>query len=164
MTFSTLFAVMLGRKIGLSQSDAIRSTLDRHNIIGFKRLISYIISITLTAEALGALFLFARWRAITDWGLLKTIENAVFHSVSAFCNAGFALFSDSFVRFGADPYINLVMIGLIFFGGIGFIVIMDLLGLFYKRGPARRLSLHSKIALSISFVLLTPWALLLLFF
>ena len=164
MTFSTLFAVMLGRKIGFRETDVIRSTLDRHNILGLKKLIFYILGITLAAEAIGASLLFLRWRAITDWGLFETIERAVFHSVSAFCNAGFALFRDSFTRFGADPCINLTMIALIFFGGIGFIVIMDLAGLFYKKGPARRLSLQAKIALTVSVLLIAAGALLVLFF
>jgi trk system potassium uptake protein TrkH len=164
MTFSTLFAVMLGRRIGFSGTDAIRSTLDRQSIHGLKRLIAYILAITVAAEAIGASFLFLRWRMITDWGVIETLEKAVFHAVSGFCNAGFSLFRASLMQFESDPFINLTMILLIFFGGIGFIVIMDLIGLFYRRGVARRISLQSKIALVVSLVLIVTGAVLMLVF
>ena len=164
MTFSTLFAVMLGRRIGFHESDIIRSTLDHQNILGLKKLILSIVGITITAEAAGALFLFLRWRAITDWGILETIENSIFHAVSGFCNAGFSLFRDSLIRFQADPYINLTMILLIFLGGIGFIVIVDVIGLFYKKSEPRRISLQSKIALTVSFALIIIGAILILVF
>ena len=162
MTFSTLFAVMMGRKIGFRETDVVRSTLDRHNIIGIKKLFVYILGITVAAETIGASFLFFRWRAITDWGVIETLERAVFHSVSGFCNAGFSLFRDSLMRFEADPFINLTMILLIFLGGIGFIVIMDCLGLFYRRGTARRISLQAKVALVVSLALIVLGAVLLL--
>ncbi|MFC1480023.1 TrkH family potassium uptake protein [Candidatus Omnitrophota bacterium] len=164
MTFSTLFAVMLGRKIGLRETDVVRSTLEGRNILGMKKLIMYILGITVAAEIVGASCLFLRWRAITDWSVLQTVERSVFHAVSGFCNAGFSLFRNSLTLFEADPYINLTMMLLIFFGGIGFIVIMDLLGLFYKRGPARRMSLQAKIALTTSLVLIVAGTILVLVF
>ncbi|MEA3489620.1 MAG: potassium transporter TrkG [Candidatus Omnitrophota bacterium] len=164
MTFSTLFAVLLGRKIGFRQTDVIKSTLDRQNILGFRKLIFYILGITITAEILGAALLFLRWRAVTEWTLPETLERAVFHSVSGFCNAGFSLFRGSFMRFESDPYINLTMMGLIFFGGIGFIVMADIIGLFYGKGAVRRLSLQSKIAITVSFLLIAAGALLVLLF
>ncbi|MFC1643978.1 TrkH family potassium uptake protein [Candidatus Omnitrophota bacterium] len=164
MTFSTLFAVMLGRKIGFRETDVVRSTLEGHNILGMKKLIMYILGITVAAEIIGASCLFLRWRAITDWNVLQTVERSVFHAVSGFCNAGFSLFRNSLTQFEADPYINLTMMLLIFFGGIGFIVIMDLLGLFYKRGQARRMSLQAKIAITTSLVLIAAGAVLVLFF
>ena len=164
MTFSTLFAVLLGRRIGFHQTDIIRSTLDKHNILGLKKLILYILGITIAAETAGAACLFFRWRVITDWGVLETIEKAVFHSVSGFCNAGLSLFRGSFMRFENDPFINLTMIVLIFFGGIGFIVIMDLFKLVLGKGMERRISLQAKIALTVSAVLIAAGAVLLLFF
>lgn len=159
MTFSTLFAVLLGRKIGFRESDVIRATLDKHSILGLKKLITYILIITIVTELAGAACLFFRWRHIADWTVQKTAENAIFHSVSGFCNAGFSLFKDSLVKFGADPVINVTMLLLIFIGGIGFVVILDMMGLLYKKPPARKLSLQSKIALSVSVVLVAAGAL-----
>ena len=165
MTFSTLFAVLLGRKLGFSESDVVKSTLDRQSILGLKKLIGYILTITFIAELIGAAVLFLRWKATNNWGTLLTIERAVFHSVSGFCNAGFSVFSDSLSRFRLDPVVNLTMIGLIFFGGIGFIVIMDLLGLFVKKkGQRKGISLQAKIALSVSFFLVIIGALAVMFF
>ncbi|MFH1877503.1 MAG: TrkH family potassium uptake protein [Candidatus Omnitrophota bacterium] len=162
MTFSTLFAVLLGRRIGLRESDAIRSSLDRQNIVGLRKLISYILAITVTMEAIAAACLFFRWRAITDWGVFETLENAVFHSVSGFCNAGFSLFRSSLEKFQADPVINIVMMAVIFTGGIGFVVIMDVIGMVLRKSPLSKLSLQSKIALLMSFALIIGGAVLLL--
>ena len=164
MTFSTLFAVLLGRKIGFYETDVVQASLDKRNILGLKKLITYILCITATIEGVGVLFLFLRWRAITDWGIVETIERSVFHAVSGFCNAGFSLFRDSFVRFEGDPWINLTMIALIFFGGIGFIVIMDIIGLFRGKGFGRGLGLQSKIALTVSFMLIAAGAVMILLF
>jgi len=154
MTFSTLFAVMLGRKISFQSTDVIRSTLDKRNILGFKKLFAYILGITLTAELIGALCLFLRWKNTTGWNVLETAENAIFHSVSGFCNAGFSLFPDSLAQFRSDPVTNITMMLLIFLGGIGFIVIMDIAGLFFKSGSAKRLNLQSKIVLTVSVLLI----------
>jgi trk system potassium uptake protein TrkH len=164
MTFSTLFAVLLGRRIGFRHSDIIKSTLDRHGIMGLDKLLLYIVGITLAVESMGATCLFLRWRAITDWGVVETAEKAIFHSVSGFCNAGLSLFRNSFTQFEGDPFINLTMILLIFFGGIGFIVIVDLIGLFVEKGMDRRISLQSKIAITVSLILIAAGTVLLLFF
>ena len=164
MTFSMLFAVMLGRKIGLTQSDLIQSTLDGRGVIGFKKLLLYIIAIAAAIESAGALLLFFRFRAVMGRPFWETVWNAIFHAISAFCNAGFSTFSNSLMSFGADPYINLTMMGLVFLGGIGFVVIMDVLGLFYKKGPLKTLSLQSKLALLISLILVLAGAAMLWFF
>ncbi len=164
MTFSMLFAVMLGRKIGLTQSDIIQSTLDGRGVIGFKKLLLYILSIAGAVEFTGALCLFLRWKAVAGLPLWETVWTSVFHSISAFCNAGFSLFSGSLMGYRADPYINLSIMLLIFLGGIGFVVIMDMMGFFYKHGPARALSLQSKLALIVSAILIVFGAALLLFF
>jgi len=162
MTFSTLFAVMIGRKLSFYESDAVTTTLGQHHIFDPGKLITSILGITLTFEALGTALLFFRWRAVTDWGVLETLERSVFHSVSGFCNAGFSLFRDSLTGFQADPFINIIMIFLIVLGGIGFLVIMDLMHFFGKKGPAKRLTLQSKIAITTSCVLILAGAALLL--
>lgn len=164
MTFSTLFAVILGRKIGFYETDAVNATLDRQNILGLKKLILYIAGITITAEIIGALSLGLRWSAVTNWDKADIIRNSIFHSVSGFCNAGLSLFYDSFTAFKTDAHIMLTMIALIFFGGIGFIVIMDLMGFIFKRGVAQRLTLQAKIVLLVSFGLIILGTLLLIIF
>jgi trk system potassium uptake protein TrkH len=164
MTFSTLFAVMLGRKLGFQQSDVISTTLDRRNILGFKKLLLYIVSIALGMELMGALALFLRWKAITNWTTFEVMERSVFHAVSAFCNAGFSLFSDSMEAFQADPYIIFTVMALIFAGGIGFVALMDILGVFVKRDNTRKLGLQTRVVLLVSVILVLGGAVFLYFF
>ena len=164
MTLSTLFAVMLGRKISFHETDVIKSTLDKQSKINLKKLIVHILAITCIVEGIGATVLFLRWRNIMGWSVLHTIEQSIFHAVSGFCNAGFSLFYNSLMGFAKDPVINVTMILLIFLGGIGFIVIMDILGVVTKRKLVNRLSLHSKLVLLISAILIILGAVLFLFF
>ena len=163
MTFSTLFAIMLGRRITIREDLAVKGALGQRGIKDIKSLILHIIFIVFSFEAAGAALLFFRWRAIKDWPISTGIYNAVFHSISAFCNAGFSLFRDSFMGFKGDIFINLIMISLIFIGGIGFIVILDIWRLRLWRKDRRpilyKLSLQSKIALSASVILIIIGAL-----
>jgi trk system potassium uptake protein len=164
MTFSTFFAVLMGRKIGFSETDVIKSSIDRHNVIGLERLVFYILGLTFAIEAIGALLFFLRWKALFSWTAGETAFRALFHSVSGFCNAGFSLFSTSLTAYRADPVINFTMMALIIAGGIGFIVLMDMVGLFIKKGSARRMSLQSKIAVITSAILIVAGMALILFF
>jgi trk system potassium uptake protein TrkH len=160
MTFSTLFAVLLGKRLGFHQGDIIKSTLDKNSITGLGKLIKYILTATLAVEGITALFLFFRWRAITDWGILENLEQSVFHAVSAFCNAGFSLFRDSFIPFAADPCINLIMMAAIIAGGIGFVVMFDLAGRISGKSRRGTLSLQSRTAIHVSLYLIAAGALL----
>ena len=164
MTMSTFFAVMLGRKLTLKENVVIKSALDRQQVYGAKGLIKYIVGLTVFVELVGAALLFLRWNSITTWPIREKLTKAVFHSVSAFCNAGFSLFSDSFMGFKGDIYINLIMMFLIFLGGIGFIVILDLLkGIFsVRKYKTPKLSLQSKIVLIVSLLLIVGGAVLIL--
>lgn len=163
MTFSTFFVIMLGRKVTIKDNLVVRGTIGQYGIKNFKTLILYIAAIVFMFESLGALALFLRWRTTTSWPIGTTIYNSVFHSISAFCNAGFSLFKNSFIGFNNDIVINIIMIALIFFGGIGFIVILDLWKLRLRKKDKRpllaRMSLQSKMALSISLSLIILGAL-----
>jgi len=120
-------------------------------------LLRRILLFTAAAEGLGALVLWVRlgFRAGT-WGL-HTAWEAIFHSVSAFCNAGFSLWSDSLCGLRGDPVSGLVFIGLITTGGLGFVVLADLQAFLGAPRPRRRpwrLSLHTKLVLATSALLL----------
>jgi len=159
MTLSTTFAVLLGRKLTLRENVVIQSALDHHKVEGLPRLIKYILLITFGTEFIGAALLYTRWSMLGRWEPAERLFNAVFHAVSAFCNAGFSLFSTSFTQFRGDAYLNVIMMGLIFIGGIGFIVLLDIrklifAGLKTKNPAARKLSLQSKIVLSVSVALI----------
>lgn len=164
MTLSTFFAVLFGRKLTLRQNVVIQGALDHDRVYGAKNLIRYIVGLTVFVELLGASLLFLRWSQTESWPLKERLAKSLFHSVSAFCNAGFSLFSNSFMNFEGDIYINIVMIALIFLGGIGFIVIFDIVkGIFSIREYRKsRFSLQSKIALGASLVLIIAGAVLIL--
>lgn len=143
MTFSTLFVIVLGKRLTMSQNLTIKATLAHTKIEGVKDLIKYIIIITFLTELIGAVLLYLRWNATTHWPKLLIIKNAIFHSVSAFCNAGFSLFPNSLTDFRADTPIMLTMSLLIIFGGLGFMVILNL----PRLKDYRRFNLQTKIVL-----------------
>jgi trk system potassium uptake protein TrkH len=96
-------------------------------------------------ELTGAALLFSRF--YHHHSLARALYLSMFHSVSAFCNAGFALFSDNLVGFRDSAVVSIVIPLLIIFGGLGFSVIIDLYRYFFKRDNVRKLTLHSKIVL-----------------
>ncbi len=158
MTFSTLFAVLLGRQVTLRENIVVKGAFGERGITNLKTLLFYIASIVFLVESAGALLLFLRWRAIEDWSFATTLYHSVFHSISAFCNAGFSLFRQSFMEYSQDGVINTIMMSLIFIGGIGFVVILDLWNLRTKskdKRPIRfRISVQTKMVISVSLILI----------
>jgi len=163
MTFSTMFAILLGRKLSVSQNITVRSTMGQNWVEGLRGIILYIIIFTFSIEALGAAALYARWSSTMGWGTLFTLKRAVFHAVSAFCNAGFSLFSTSIMAFRSDWVVMLIFSLLIVIGGMGFLVFMDIPKLkFWRKDRAlipSRISLQTKIVLIVTVVLILAGAL-----
>lgn len=151
MTMGTLFALILGRKITLKERLVIQESLNQFNIAGLVKLTQYILMMTFTIEGIGAVILSTRF--IPKYGLGKGIWFSVFHSISAFCNAGFDLVGNfrSLTPFVKDPVISLTVAFLIILGGLGFVVILELL----QKRKFKRLSLHAKIVLTMTASLLS---------
>ncbi|WP_342478151.1 TrkH family potassium uptake protein [Paenibacillus sp. FSL H7-0350] len=147
MTFSVLIAVILGKKIGLKERLLIQQSSNSIETQGVVRLSLSIVLISFIFETLGALLLTVRWA--NDLGVAKALYYGIFHSISAFNNAGFSLWSDSLSRYVGDPLVNIVISFLFIIGGIGFIVILDL----YRKRSWKALSFHTKIVLITSGVL-----------
>lgn len=154
MTFSTLFAIIMGRKLTIKEDVVIQITMGPKKVQNLTTLIKYILFITLGIEFFGALCLAARWFAVTDWPAGKLLLNSAFHSVSAFCNAGFSLFSTNFTSFTGDVYINLIMSSLIIIGGIGFIVILEVPRIIFKAKHYKHVSVQTKLAITVSLALI----------
>ncbi len=148
MTFSTMFAFLLGKKISLHQRLIIQESLNQFTIGGLVRLAKYIIFFTIFFEGLGTIFLYLNWHNIDSKH--SSLFLSFFHAVSAFCNAGFSLFSDSLQAYTLHVGINIIFIILIIFGGIGFLVIVEL----YEFPKRKRFSLHSKLVIVTTVVLL----------
>lgn len=126
----------------------MQESLNQFSIGGLVRLAKYILIFTAVIEITGTAILFFCWQKI--YSPLQALYLAAFHSISAFCNAGFSLFSDSIMRYKGDLIINLTFMGLIVLGGIGFLVLLEL----FQYGKNGTLSLHAKLALRISLILI----------
>jgi len=148
MTMSTMFAFLVGKRISLRQRLIMQESLNQFSIGGLVRLAKYILIFTAVIEVVGATILFFYWQRI--YSPLQALYLAVFHSISAFCNAGFSLFSDSIMDYKGDLIINLTFIILILLGGIGFLILLEL----FQYGKNGNLSLHAKLALKISLILI----------
>lgn len=148
MTFSTLLVLYMGGTVSMRFHMLLREALNRtsfHNLLSIAKMI---ILITLVIEALGAALLFSRFAR--DLPLPQAVWQSVFHSVSAFCNAGFSPFPTNLSGYYGDITINLVIPLLIILGGIGFPVIIETLE--YRR--SRKLSVHTKLVLTMTLALI----------
>lgn len=147
MTIGVYVAVLLKKKIGLKEREFLHESVSTLEVAGVVRLTKRIVQGTVFFELVGAVLLAIRF--VPAKGMLKGIYYSVFHSVSAFCNAGFDLMGDtesysSFVSYEGDVLVNLTLMALILIGGIGFIVWDDI---YRNRLNFRRYLLHSKIVL-----------------
>lgn len=147
MTMSTMFALLLGRRISLRQRVVIQASTGQFTLGGLVRLVKYILVFTLAAEAVGAILLTLRFSM--DFPLATSVWMGIFHSVSAFCNAGFDILGQSFTPYASDPFINIVVPFLIILGGLGFFVVAELWD-----GKGRVSSLHSRLVLRTTLYLL----------
>lgn len=157
MTFSASLAVVFGRRLGSAQRKAVSMMMEEARNVDIARTLRYILFFTLLAESVGALLLLLRWLPeFPSAG--EALYKAVFHSVSAFCNAGFSVFADSLEGFRSDPAVNLIIMGLVVTGGLGFIVVRELLNSdTIRRGPLhslRRMSTHARLVLWTTGILL----------
>jgi len=146
MTISTVLAAALGRSVTLQERLTLQEGLNVQGLDGLLRFAFTVLKLTLVFELTGTVILAARW-----WGELGpggAIWFGLFHAVSAFNNAGFALWSDSLIRWRGDIVVNLVVTLLIIFGGLGFFVMAELL---QRRA---RLSVHTRLVLVSSALLL----------
>lgn len=150
MTMATLFALVLKRKISLRDRLILQEAMNQNSMEGIVRLIRRVLIYSLVIEGTAAVLLTIRWAF--DMPLGKAIYFGMFHAVSMFNNAGFDLFGEyrSLTGYVNDPLVNIVVMVLIILGGIGFIVMADLVE--YKK--TRRLSLHSKVVLFMTAVLI----------
>jgi trk system potassium uptake protein TrkH len=150
LTVGTLLALVTGRRLGFRERVNVQTQLSSLQVGGVVRLVRRIVVVVLGVELAGALLLYPRMAA-DGWG--SGAWHAVFHSVSAFNNAGFSLYADSLIRHAADPLVNAVVLVLIVLGGLGFVVVVNLFAL-YRRRQRAPLSLHTKIALSATTLLI----------
>ena len=148
MTISTVIASLLGRSITLQERLTLQEALNAQDLEGLVRFAGTVLKLTLAFELTGALILALRW-----WPELgvQSLWYGLFHAVSAFNNAGFALWSDNLIGWRGDLTVNAVITTLIICGGLGFFVLAELTSVRLRRIT---LSLHTKIVLTATSVLL----------
>ncbi|WP_246021905.1 TrkH family potassium uptake protein [Paenibacillus zeisoli] len=153
MTMATLFAMVFKRKISLKDRLLLQEAMNQSTMEGIVRLIRKVLTYSLLIELCAALIYSVRWAF--DMPVGQAVYFGIFHAVSMFNNAGFDLFGEyrSLTLFVDDPVVNLVTMFLIVTGGIGFVVISDLTGLGSNRNKWK-LSLHSKVVLSMTAALI----------
>ena len=157
ITAASAIFLASGRRIGLSQRSTMQEAIAAPRVGGIVRLTSFILKTTAAVELVGAAVMAPVFCA--EFGPARGLWYAVFHSISAFCNAGFDLMGvkshySSLVDYSADPVINIAVMSLIIIGGIGFLTWDDI------REHGRRLSryrVQSKIILAAAaFLILAP--------
>lgn len=148
MAITTVVAVAIGKQLTVHERLTLQEALNVQTMDGLIRFVLNVFKLTLAFELIGALVLAARW--VDEMGAGKALYYGLFHSVSAFNNAGFALFSDSLIGFRDDVIVNATILTLIVCGGVGFIVLTEL-GRFRK---TRRLSVHARLVLTTSAALI----------
>jgi trk system potassium uptake protein TrkH len=156
MTATTFLLILLGRKFGLREKIAIQQSLDVPGISGSVQLVQSIIAVTIFLELTGAFILLPVF--IQDYGLRYGLWLAIFHSISAFNNAGFGLFPDSLMSYATSIPVNFVIPVLIILGGIGYQVIMEA----YIWLRERILGCRECIVFSLNFKIVTSTTLFLL--
>lgn len=141
MTMSTLLALLVGKRITFRDRLIIRESLQSSSFAGLVHFVLFAFKLTIVLEAIGALLL--AFRFVPQYGWAKGLYFSIFHSISAFCNAGFSLFSTNFMNYRGDWLVVSVISFLIIIGGIGYIVINDIC----LNRRWHKFSLHSKVVL-----------------
>jgi trk system potassium uptake protein TrkH len=153
MALATLFSLALGRRISFKERLLIAESLNQNSPQGMVKLIKDILLGTFIFESIGAIILSVRFAG--EVGIKEGIYRGIFHSISAFCNAGFDIMGNngqfsSLSAYVEDPVVNLTIIALIIIGGLGFAVWEDV----YKTRNFRGLRLHTKLVLIATSILL----------
>ncbi|RVU55223.1 TrkH family potassium uptake protein [Anaerosphaera multitolerans] len=148
MVVFTMFALLLGKKIGFQQRILIVEQLNSNSMSGVVKLTKYVIGVSFLIEFIGSLMLMIRF--IPQFGLKTGIWYSIFHSISAFCNAGFDILGNSIIPYSTDILVNATIMALIIIGGLGFVVYLDI----YSKRNLKKLTVHTKIVLVMTLSLL----------
>lgn len=142
MTLMTFFIIILGDKTSLKNQAVLAESFST-GLSGISKFLKQVMIIVFTIEALGVALLYPIFHMRYD--LVTSIWFSIFHSISAFNNAGFSLLPDSLMSYRSNFFMNIVITFLIIFGGIGYYVINDIF--LFIQGKIKRISTHSKTVL-----------------
>lgn len=159
MSFATLLAIVLGKRITLRERLILQDAMNTFSIQGLVKMVRYIIIFTFSVQFFGALLLSTQF--VPEYGA-KGIFYSIFHSISAFCNAGFDLFGDfrNLTIYYDNAIVLLVAAALIIIGGLGFAVWSEL----YNFKSFKKLSVHSKTVILMTSILIVGGTILMFIF
>ena len=160
MSFTTLIAIILGKKITLRERLILQDAMNTFNIQGLVKMVKYVLVFTVSVQFFGALLFSTQF--VPEYGLGRGIFYSIFHSISAFCNAGFDIFGNfsSLTSYNSNAVVILVASALIIIGGLGFTVWSEL----YSSKSLKKVSLHSKMVILMTAVLVLGGTILMLLF
>ena len=152
MTLYSSMAILLGRSIGVKDRVIMQDLLDISSLEDLLAMVGNIVKYTFFIELWGAIVLTLAF-SYEGFDFGKALYYGIFHSISAFCNAGFSLFESSLENYSVNPVVHGTVSILVILGGLGFIVLKEIKEFVVQRKSFVRFSLHTKIVLIVSFVL-----------
>ncbi len=161
MTFSVFLFLFLGKRLGMRERWIVTETFTPAPIRDVNKLIKSVFIFTFSAEIIGVVSLFFFWYG--EMGAAQALHKSVFHSISAFCNAGFSTYTTSFLDYRCNAWLNVTIMTLIVAGGLGFPVIYEFHNRirYWKEHRRVQMSLHAKMVLSTTVILiLAGWILI----
>ena len=158
ISFFTILSIIIGKKITLKDRLLVQEAMNTFSIQGLVRMMKYIFGFSLSIQFAGFLLLSTQF--VPEYGLSTGLFNSLFHAVSAFGNAGFDLFVTSLVQYNSNPVVILVIASEIVVAGIGFTVLTEI----YQSKNLRKISVHAKLAIITTAVLILGGALLIFAF
>ena len=156
MTVTAFFSLIIGQRMTGREQVLVGNMLSTDRPAQLASILRAVFFTTISIEACGAVLLFFHWRNV--FAPRQAWYAAMFHAVSAFCNAGFSIFTDSLMGFGSHAPISLIVCFLILLGGLGFRTLRDLKSLFSKgsfRQKIGRISVQSKVIITMTGILLS---------
>jgi trk system potassium uptake protein len=145
MTLASLLALLVARRLGMRMQLTAQAETKTVGLGDVRQVIRGVIAVSLAIEALIAVMLTGRFALGYDEPFGRALYLGVFHSVTAYNNAGFALYSDNLIGFATDPYICVPIMVAVVLGGLGFPVVLELLRRRTRRRQRRRWSLHTRV-------------------
>ena len=142
MVFAVAILLLLGRKVGMQKRIYLQETFSFQTLGGMVKFVRKIVAFVLIVEGSAIILLSLHW--VPEFGMRDGIYYSVFHVISAFNNAGFSLFPDNLTQFVGDPLVNIVLSSLLIIGGIGFVVVLDII----QSKSFHKWSLHTKLMIT----------------
>ena len=158
LSFAVLISLILGKKITLRERLVMQEAMNTYSIQGLVKMVKYVLIFTVSVQFFGALLLSTQF--VPEYGMGRGVFYSVFHSISAFCNAGFDLFGTSLENYYSNSVIILVISALIIIGGLGFTVLLEI----YEFKGIKKLSIHSKLVIITTAILVFGGTILMLLF